>query len=273
MNSVFCPRCRKLVSRDEPQCPYCGVKNPGAWYKNNIVFTLLRDGDFVIKFIIGVNIFFYVLSLIVSSGISFSPNPLNFLSPDTRALIFMGASGRVPVDSYHFWWSFVSASYLHGSILHIGFNMLAFSQLYKYVLNFYGNTRSFIIYSVSGISGFVLSYLSGTSVTIGASAAICGLIGALFYYGRSRGGLHGSIVYRQVSGWIISLVIFGLLIPGIDNFGHLGGFAGGLLSGFALGYIENRKDNIFNTVLAFFILAVTTAVLSMSAINCINVIF
>jgi rhomboid protease GluP len=238
-----------------------------------MVFTLLRDGDFAIKLIIGINIFFYILSLIISNGISFSANPLNFLSPDTRALIFMGASGKIPVESYNFWWSFVSASYLHGSILHIGFNMLAFSQLYKYTLSFYGNTRSFIIYSISGISGFVLSYISGTSVTIGASAAICGLIGALFYYGKSRGGLHGSIVYKQVSGWIISLVIFGLLIPGIDNFGHLGGFLGGLVSGFLLGYIENRKNNIFNTVLAFFLIVLTAGVLLMSAINCINIIF
>lgn len=270
---MFCPRCKKLVSKDESVCPYCGLKNPGIWYKNNLVFTFLRDSDFVIKLIIGVNIFFYVLSLIISSGISFSPNPLNFLSPDTRALIFMGASGKIPVDTYNLWWSFVSASYLHGSILHIGFNMLAFSQLYKYAYHFYGNTRTFIIYSLSGISGFVLSYLSGTSVTIGASASICGLIGALFYYGKSRGGLHGTLVYKQVSGWIVSLVIFGLLFPGIDNFGHLGGFLGGLLSGFLLGYIEKRSDNAFNTILAFLIFVLTAGILLLSAVNCMNAIF
>lgn len=273
MNSVFCPGCKKLVSKDESECPYCGLKNPGAWYKNNIVFTLLRDGDFVIKLIIGVNIFFYVLSLIVSQGISFSPNPLNFLSPDTGALIFMGASGRVPVDTYKIWWSFVSASYLHGSILHILFNMIAFSQLYKMVLNFYGNSRTFLVYSISGISGFVLSYLSGTSVTIGASAAICGLIGSLFYYGKSRGGMHGKLVYKQVTGWIISLAVFGLLVPGIDNFGHLGGFLGGIITGFLFGYLEKKQENSLSRVCGILLALLTFFVLLMSVLNCINIIF
>lgn len=271
---MFCPGCKKLVSKDEQKCPYCGVKNPGAWYKNNIVFTLLRDGDFVIKLIIGLNIFFYVLSLILSNGISFSPNPLNFLSPDTRALIFMGASGRLPVDTYKIWWSFVSASYLHGSILHIIFNMIAFSQLYQMTLNFYGNSRTFLIYSLGGVSGFVLSYLSGTPVTIGASAAICGLIGSLFYYGKSRGGLHGTIVYKQVTGWIISLVIFGLLMPGrIDNFGHLGGFLGGLITGFLFGYLEKKQESFLSRVFAVFVALVYSGVLSLSVLNCVNIIF
>ncbi|MGM0418401.1 MAG: rhomboid family intramembrane serine protease [Thermodesulfobacteriota bacterium] len=250
------------------------MKNPGAWYKNIFLLSGVVDGVFLTRLIIGINIFFYVLSLVLSSsGISLSGNPLNFLSPDNRVLIFLGAGGEIPVDRLGYWWSFISASYLHGSVLHIIFNMIAFSQLFYMVLNFYGVSRSFIIYSASGITGFLLSYLSGTSLTIGASASICGLIGALLFYGKSRGGVYGEAVYKQVSGWIISLVIFGLLIPGIDNFGHLGGFLGGVAAGFILGYSEKRPENFINKITAFIFMIATAGVLFYSAFNGLDYIF
>lgn len=262
------------MSSDQKVCPYCGETNPGSWLKNNIILDVLRDPETVKRLIIGINIFFFILSLILSlQSISFSMNPLNFLSPDNRALVALGAGGRLPVDRFGAWWSFLSAGYLHGSILHIVFNMLAFSQLFGLCLNFYGISRSFIIYSISGITGFLLSYLTGTPLTIGASACICGLIGALFFYGKSRGGLYGQIVYKQVSGWIISLVVFGLLIPGIDNFGHLGGFLGGILTAFILGYTEKKSEEMWHRLTALFFAGITVAVLLFCAWTGINIFF
>ena len=108
----------------------------------------------------------------------------------------------------------------------------------------------FSIYTLGGVIGFVVSYLAGVPFTIGASAAVCSLIGALLYYGKSRGGAYGSSVYREVSGWVISLFIFGLIFPGINNWGHGGGILGGIVVGALLGYNERRRENHFDRALA-----------------------
>lgn len=250
------------MSVDQDVCQYCGEKNPGSFLKNNFILRSLDNPDFVKKSIIGINIILFILTLAVSlRGVSFSMNPLNFLSPDNRALLAFGAGGRIPVDRYGIWWSFLTAGYLHGSILHLFFNMAAFSQLFTIAVNFFGIKRSFTIYTIAGIAGFIASYISGTQLTIGASASICGLIGACFYYGKSRGGLYGNIVYKQVSGWVVSLIVFGLFIPGIDNFAHFGGFAGGALTAFLLGYLEKKPRNSFDTIIGAGMLFITIILL------------
>jgi len=255
------------VSSDQSVCPYCGEKHPGAWYKKILYSAIFNDPVKFAKLIIGINVVIYVLSIFMSgTSTGLSLNPLNFLSPDTRSLIFLGAGGRIPVDRFSFYWSFISASYLHGSVLHIFFNMVAFYQLFGIMNNFYGVARSFIIYFFSGIAGFFLSYKMGTPLTIGASAAICGFIGACFYYGFSRGGMYGKLVLKQVSGWILSLAVFGLLVPGIDNFGHLGGFIGGALTAFLLNYKEQRQENFVDRLIFIILFIFTILVLIWSVL-------
>jgi rhomboid protease GluP len=119
----------------------------------------------------------------------------------------------------------------------------------------------FSIYTLGGVIGYVVSYLAGVPFTIGASAAVCSLIGALLYYGKSRGGAYGSSVYREVSGWVISLFVFGLLFPGINNWGHGGGIIGGIIFGALLGYNERRRENHFDQALALLCGLATVGVL------------
>ena len=122
---MLCPNCRRLISRDDSVCPYCSLNNPTSMWRR-ITGRGLQDGDQLLKILIGVNIAMYILSLLFSShttGSSF--NPLTFLAPDSRSLLLLGATGYIPVDQLHRWWSMVSANYLHGSILHIFFNMIA----------------------------------------------------------------------------------------------------------------------------------------------------
>ena len=144
----------------------------------------------------------------------------------------------------------MSASYLHGGILHIFFNMMALRQLGPLVLQEYGFSRFVILYTLCGVAGFWVSYLAGVSFTIGASASLCGLIGAILYYGKSRGGIYGEAIFKQVIGWIIGLFLFGVMVPGINNWGHGGGIGSGILFGFLLGYQERKRENIFHRILA-----------------------
>jgi rhomboid protease GluP len=113
--------------------------------------------------------------------------------------------------------------------------MLWVRQLGPATARLYGPGRMVLIYIIGGAAGFILSstigaflpglpgFLRGARLTIGASASIFGLLGALVYYGR-RGA---SGVGQQAWSWALVLFLFGFLMPGIDNFAHLGGFGGG----------------------------------------------
>jgi rhomboid protease GluP len=242
---MLCPGCRRLISRDEPACPYCGLKSPGAWWKNSRFSAVLADPDRLVMLIIGANIIMYGLALLLNPrGLNLSLNPMGFLAPSNRSLLLLGATGTFPVFELHRWWSLLAANYLHGGLLHLIFNMMALRQLGPMATQEYGPYRMVIIYTLSGVAGFCLSCLAGVSLTIGASAAICGLIGAMIYYGKSRGGVYGEAIYRQVGGWAIGIIVFGFLVPGIDNWGHVGGMVGGVALGYLLGYQERRRESL-----------------------------
>jgi rhomboid protease GluP len=118
-----------------------------------------------------------------------------------------------------------------------------------------------IIYTLGGILGFLLSFLMGVRLTIGASAAVCALVGAILFYGKNRGGIYGSALFRQVGGWVIFLFIFGFIVPGINNWGHGGGILAGIVSGFLLGYQERKRENVVHKTLAAACGVITVAVL------------
>jgi rhomboid protease GluP len=260
-HSLLCPNCRKLISGDDTVCPYCGMKNPSSpWQK--IIGRGLSDGDQLLKILIGVNVAMYILSLLLSArSTNLSFNPFFFLAPDNRSLLLLGASGYIPIDRLHRWWSLVSANYLHGSIMHIFFNMIALRQLGPLVLHEYGNYRMFIIYTLSGVFGFFVSYLAGVTFTIGASAAVCGLIGAALYFGKSRGGIYGQTIYRQIGGWAIGIFLFGFLVPAINNWAHGGGMLGGAALGFLLGYQERSREKQGHKIAALCCVLITGLVL------------
>jgi rhomboid protease GluP len=204
----------------------------------------------------------YVISILLNPrATGLSLNPLTFLSPSESSLFILGATGTVPIDEYHRLWTLIAASFLHGGILHIFFNMAALRQLAMVVSREYGVYRMFVIYTVSGIVGFLISYLAGVALTIGASASVCGLVGTLLYYGKSRGGIFGRHLYRQIFIWVVFLFIFGLVVPGINNWGHGGGILAGIIFGYLLGYQEKKKENIIHKILAGGCAGITLAVL------------
>ncbi len=260
---MLCPRCRRLVSADATTCPHCGLASPGSRWKQFFSSTgLMDDGGRIIHLIFGASAAMYLLSLLTSrQGWQLSLNPLLALAPDYEGLIRLGATGTVPIDHFGHWWSLVAATYLHGGILHIAFNMLALRQIAPFVIREFGTSRMLVIYTLGGCGGFLISYLAGVQLTIGASAAVCGLIGAALYYGKNRSGAYGQAVYRQVGGWVVGIALFGLIIPGINNWAHGGGLLTGLLLGALLGYHERIRENSFHRLLGGLCLAATAAVL------------
>ena len=261
--AIICPGCRKLINADDVQCPYCRMKRPGGAFRKIPVGRLGASPETAIRWIIYVNAALFVVSILLyPRHIGMSANPLFFFSIDTDSLILLGATGTLPIDRLHRWWTLVSASYLHGSLLHIFFNMAALSQLGKLVAREFGVSRMFVIYTVGGAAGFLVSYLAGVPITIGASASLCALMGAALFYGRHRGGVYGAMVYRQIGGWIVMLAIFGLVVSGINNWGHGGGLLGGIGLGWLLGYTEQRPETSGHRWLAGACLWGTAAILA-----------
>jgi rhomboid protease GluP len=260
--SLLCPNCGLLISVSEEVCPYCGLKAPGARWRRLPVFKLLADPALLVKAIIGVNIGLFALSLLLDPRtMALSLNPLGLLSPSDASLLVLGATGTIPIDGYHRWWTLVSASYLHGGLLHIFFNMAAFRQLTGIMAREYGCSRMFVIFTLSGVLGFLVSYLAGVSLTIGASAGVCGLVGAILFYGKSRGGTYGIALYKQVGMWVVLMAVFGFLVPGINNWGHGGGIVGGALLGYLMGYSERQRESAGHKTLAALCLIATALIL------------
>jgi rhomboid protease GluP len=231
--SVVCPGCGTLVGVNDEQCLGCGRRNPGLWGFAPLLNRLGRDLGFT-QFVMWACILLYVATLI-SNPSAIRTGGLNFLSPSMESLFIFGMTGTIPIFRFGRWWTLLTAGWLHGGIIHILFNMMSLRQVAPAVSEMYGASRMIIIYTIGGVTGFAASsvfggmfagipLIGGSGYTVGASASILGLIGALVYYGRRTGS---SIIRDQAKSWLFMLVIMGLFFPAIDNWAHLGGFAGG----------------------------------------------
>ena len=130
----------------------------------------------------------------------------------------------------------LTGMFLHGSIFHIFFNCYALYIIGSQIESFMGKTKYIIIYLFSGIMGSLFSMtFGGATASIGASGAIFGLMGALLYFGYYYRVYLGNVLKSQIIPLILFNLVLGFIIPGVDNFGHIGGLVGGLLITRALG--------------------------------------
>jgi rhomboid protease GluP len=250
--SVICTSCGVLVGVNDATCYNCGRRNPGLWGFAPALRALGTDLGFV-PFVIGTCIILYALTLVFSRGNIGMGGLFSMISPSTEALFVFGASGAIPVFGLGRWWTVLSAAWLHGGVLHILFNMMWVRQLAPPTADIYGPGRMVIIYTAAAVGGFALSsfagaylpslfFLRGGQFTVGASAPIFGLLGALVYYGR-RGG--SSAVGSQALSYALMLGVFGFIMPGVDNYAHAGGFGGGYLASRLLDPLRpERVDHI-----------------------------
>jgi len=245
--SVVCTSCGRLVGVNDATCYNCGRRNPGLWGFAPWFRRLGHDLGFV-PLVMGGTITLYVISLLLSGA-----NLQTMLAPSTQVLVLLGASGAFPVFRLDRWWTVLTAGWLHAGVLHILFNVLWIRQLGPAVADLYGPGRMVILYTLAGVIGFTFSsvagqylgglpIIGGATVTVGASAPIFGLLGALVYYGQRTGSRHIGEAGLQ---YALMMGIFGLIWPGVDNQAHLGGFVGGYLGGLLLDPLEpERVDHL-----------------------------
>ena len=234
-------------------CYSCGRANPGLWGFGPALRQLGADLGFV-PLVTGACVTLYVITLLMSGNAIRMDGIMSMLGPSTPALFLCGASGAVPVFRLHRWWTVLSAGWLHASLLHIFMNMYWVRQMGPAMVEILGPSRTVIIYTAGGIAGFALSsfagaylppipFLHGAGFTVGASAPVFGLIGALYHYGRTS----SSLAKQMAQSIIIQAVLFGIVMGnfGIDNFAHLGGFVGGYFtSAFLNPMTRERGDHL-----------------------------
>ena len=239
--SSLCYRCGKLNRVDAAVCFYCGARRPGLWGFAPMVGRLVGGLDFA-GAVIAACAVFYVASILLDPAAAFrARSPFDMLSPSDSALVRLGMAGAAPWAA-GWWWTLLTGVYLHGSLLHIVFNLLWVRQLAPAVEQLFGRARLVVIYTAAGALGFALSNLVGIRFTLGASGAVFGLLGAMVAYGRSRGGAFGVAVLRQYGQWALFMFIASFFLAGVNNWGHAGGFAGGYLTALAFGHLERRPE-------------------------------
>ncbi len=242
----MCPHCRAFITDKDKICPYCNEK-VGPRYAERA-----RAADVIGGFIPHAR-FNTMLILLINGGL-FAATALYSIKVggggfgDMNMRVLLGFGGKVGLpwltepqsEFYGQWWRLVTAGFLHGGVLHILMNSWVLFDLGAQVEAIYGASRMWVIYFLGTVAGFFLSAffrpggLGDPALSIGASAGICGLIGAMIALGVRHRNPAGNAIRDMYVRWAVYTLIFGLL-PGlnIDNYAHIGGMA----AGFVIAYI------------------------------------
>jgi rhomboid protease GluP len=261
--SMICANCGKLIGVNEEKCPFCGAWRPGLFGFAPGLQRLFQGRLDLISLIVTGCVVLYVASLALQPEAIFrSLGLFSILSPGSRALWQLGMTGGLAWDQ-GWWWTLLTAIYLHGGLLHIFFNVMWIRSLGPTVTELYGPARAFVIFNLAGAAGFLLSNVMSHSPSIGASGAIFGLLGALIVYARRRGS---KMMNAQLWQWAIVLFIMGFVMPSVNNWAHAGGFAGGWLTGQAMRFSEKR-ESLPVLILALLLLAAVAVGVVLSFVN------
>jgi rhomboid protease GluP len=234
----MCPNCRAFITVDDKVCPYCDAKVPtrsiDLRMPDNLLGGLLPATRFLTTLILILNSGLYVATVLYSMNTTENGGAL--INIDTQTLLLFGAKYGPAIAAGQLW-RLVTAGFLHGGLMHIAFNSWALLDVGTHVEETYGLSRMAVIYLISTITGFGLSYWwSPFTPSIGASAGVFGLIGAMLAWGVMwQRTAYGAAVKSQYSRWIVYGLIMSLMGT-IDMAAHVGGLAGG----FAVGWIAGE---------------------------------
>jgi rhomboid protease GluP len=214
----MCPNCRAFVTSSDRVCPYCQAhlgpraidrRNPGE-----ILGGLIPQARFTTIMILLINTaLFLVQTFAPQSGITQAGQSVPAVLMDDQ------------------WWRLITAGFLHGGILHILMNSWVLFDLGAEVEMLYGTSRLIVFYFISTVTGFAASsHIGGGHFSVGSSAGIFGLIGAMLAFGFTERSALGAQVKSLYTRWVIYGLVLSF-IPGVDFWAHVGGFSGGFIAG------------------------------------------
>lgn len=183
--------------------------------------------------IIGINVFMYIITAILSK---------NLISSDINVLVQLGAKYNEGIAAGEYY-RLITCMFLHGGIIHLVLNMYALYAIGPLIENIYGRTKYVIIYFISGICASLLSFMMSPSISIGASGAIFGLLGATLIFAINMKDRIVKGFLSNILSVIVINIVLGVSISNVDNFGHVGGLIGGIIcSLFFISKIKNQYN-------------------------------
>src|ERR1700720_1427091 len=237
----ICPACGALVGISATRCHECGASlrfSLAALSKKFSGLFCEHEAPVTSAFLVA-NFLMFGISWVLTMKAGEGGGLRTLWGMNGAASYQLGAS--LPLQLLlldHQWWRVVTAMFLHGGLIHIGFNMMTLLQFGPALEELYGSARYLFLYVVTGALGFMTSALIG-HFSIGAGGALLGLIGAMLAVTTKRGGSF----MRELRSRLVTSVVILFMIGfwgglGIDNSAHIGGFA----HGFAMGKIyEDRR--------------------------------
>jgi len=233
----MCPNCRAFITVDDRVCPYCDVKmgqrSVDRRSPSDLLGGLIPGAHFTTVVILTANVGLYLAAMLASM----KTGEGSLTDLDGRTLFDFGAKYTDAILAGQ-WWRLITAGFLHGGLFHLLMNTWALFDLTGTVEEFFGTPRLIAIYIVSTITGFAASTFWSASLSIGASAAIFGLIGAMIAYGTQYRTSMGAMIKSMFMRYAIYGLLFGLMpFFQVDNAAHIGGLAGG----FAVGWIAGPQ--------------------------------
>jgi rhomboid protease GluP len=178
-----------------------------------------------------------ILILLINAGLFIGTEFLSRTMGEGNAIGVLGAKYGPLILQDHQYWRLVTAGFLHGGWLHILMNSWVLYDLGAQVEQVYETPRFLVLYFAGTVGGFYLStVMNPLSPSVGSSAGIMGLIGAMIAFGVANRSSVGRAIRNFYARWVVYIVAFGL-IPGfaVDNWAHIGGLAAGFVIGYAAG--------------------------------------
>lgn len=227
-----CPECGALAPRASWSCAACGASlaHLRLARAGRALEAILPGATTGPAALLLVNVALFLLVLLAPAERGEPSELARLVHFDGATLLRYGAGASWLTFGQGEWWRLVTPVFLHGGLLHLLFNSLVLLQLGPLVEEEYGTERFLVLYLACGIGGNVASQGLRSTVTVGASSAIVGLMGLLLVYGWRRGGVFGTNLRKAMATYAFYVLLMSLL-PGVDLLSHAGGFASGAALG------------------------------------------
>jgi rhomboid protease GluP len=223
----MCPNCRAFITTDDKVCPYCdspiGSRAIDIRSSAGALGGLIPHARFTTTVILTINIGLYLATMLYSMR---AGNDGAFTDLDGKTLFIFGAKFSQAVFAGEYW-RLITAGFLHGGLLHILMNSWVLFDIGAQVEEIYGTARMVVVYIVSTAVGFLASSLWNPGLSVGASAGIFGLMGAMIAVGVTHRSAMGDAIRGMYIRWVVLMLIIGLIGFRVDNAAHIGGLAGG----------------------------------------------
>ncbi len=230
-------------SREDPQDPLPPASGePISPERPTISVSSRKTKPVVTWVLIGITVLVYLVQMLTE----------NQLGVDLP--LIYGAKYGPSIKEFHQWWRLITPVFLHGSVMHLLFNMYALYVIGPELETFYGHRDFLLFYLITGFSGNVVSYVaSPNTISVGASTALFGMIAAQGFLAFKNKRLIRN--YSKTISNILFVVALNLVLglrSGIDNWGHLGGLIGGAIIAFLSGPVMEIRINSDHSGLEFY---------------------